>query len=113
MLLITLVPKVIEPRVILVYRSMLTIMGKPGPDRDPSNDRLLLELLGIEQQAAFAGQINERVNHKATQSTRDRLNNLVENTEYVTMKKVSGRNLYSLTDEGREHIMNTARSKIN
>jgi predicted transcriptional regulator len=87
-------------------------MAKPGPKPKVSDDRLLLELLVSENRAVFAGQVQENVNLDTIQGVRDRLNDLCNDTPYVVKKEVSGRNLYSLTDEGRDHIVKQLRSLV-
>lgn len=87
-------------------------MPKPGPKPKVSDDRLLLELLVSENRAVFAGQVQEHVDMDTIQGVRDRLNELCEETPYVVKKEVSGRNLYSLTEEGRDHITTQLRSLV-
>lgn len=87
-------------------------MARPGPSKKVSDDRLLMEVFVSDQDVVFADQIKDEVDMETTQGVRDRLNTLCEDTEYLTKETVSGRNLYSLTDEGREHMKEQIRSAI-
>ena len=87
-------------------------MTRPGPKRKVSDSRLLFEILVSGEGSVFASEIEPNVSLKTTQGVRDRLNNIVDDTEYLSMRKVSGRNLYSLTDEGREMVLEKVRSQI-
>jgi predicted transcriptional regulator len=89
----------------------VSTMARPGPKRQVSNERLLLELLVSGENSVFASEIEPQVNIEL-QQVRDRLNELVDETPYVSRKKASGRNLYSLTDEGREHILTELRKYV-
>lgn len=86
-------------------------MPKPGPKRTVSDDRLILELY-IAGESVFATEIEDHVDLKTVQSVRDRLNQLEQNTEYVKMKKVSNRNLYSLTPSGEEYLLELLRETV-
>jgi len=79
-------------------------MAKPGPKPTVSDERLLLELYVGRNGGKFASQITENVEMETVQGVRDRLNDLVEATDYVEVNTVSGRNLYRLTDAGEAHL---------
>lgn len=87
-------------------------MAKPGPKRKVSNLRLMMELYVAEDGAQFATQVQENVPLSTVQGVRDRLNEIVETTNYIEMSKVSGRNLYRLTDEGKSHVLAELRDRI-
>jgi predicted transcriptional regulator len=86
-------------------------MPTPGPDREVSDLRLLLEL-GAKNELVFAKEIMDMVPLEAVQTVRDRLNELVAQTEYVELKKVSNRNLYRLTESGRQRLLDELRERI-
>lgn len=87
-------------------------MARPGPERKVSDDRLLLELFLADSDSVFAKEIQDNVPLETIQGVRDRLNMLVDESEYVTVRKVSGRNLYTLTDEGREYVLSEVRGSV-
>lgn len=86
-------------------------MTRRGPKKQVSDLRLLFEL-HVAGEYTFASEIQERVALDAVQSVRDRLNTLVDETDFVERKKVSGRNLYRLTDDGESHLLAQLRSRI-
>lgn len=86
-------------------------MPRPGPKRKVSDARLLLELY-IAGEYTFASEIEEDVDLDTVQGVRDRLNKLVEETDHVEVKKVSGRNLYRLTDAGEEYVVEELRQQL-
>lgn len=86
-------------------------MTRPGPKKKVSDLRLLFELF-VSGEHTFAAEVHDEVGLDAVQSVRDRLNALVEDTGYVEMKKVSGRNLYRLTDAGKAHVLAELRERI-
>lgn len=87
-------------------------MPRPGPKRKVSDLRLMLELFIQGDGARFAAQIHEQVPLETTQGVRDRLNELVDTTEYVEKNTVSGRNLYRLTDTGEDFLVDELRARI-
>lgn len=86
-------------------------MPKPGPKPKVSDDRLLLELLLINEPKIMAGQVEPRIDLDI-QQTRDRLNKLSDETEYVEKRRMSGRNMYDLTDAGRLKMMEILRDCV-
>jgi len=86
-------------------------MARPGPKKQVSDLRLLLELF-VKGEYALAAEVHGRVSLDALQSVRDRLNELEDSTEYVEMKKVSGRNLYRLTDSGEDYVLSEVRARV-
>jgi predicted transcriptional regulator len=87
-------------------------MGRPGPKRSVSDNRLLTEIFIHENNSLFASQVKENVDLSTVQGVRDRLNNIVENTDRLEKDTVSGRNLYRLTDEGTLYVRDLIRSSI-
>lgn len=87
-------------------------MVRPGPKREVSDLRLMLEIYVADDGAQFATQVQENVPLSTVQGVRDRLNEIVEATEYVEMNKISGRNLYRLTDEGKDYVLSELRHRI-
>jgi len=83
-------------------------MGNPGPSPKVSNDRLLFEILVMDSPSVFASQVREQVPYDSTQQVRDRMNDLVDD-ELLKKKEISGRNLYSLSDMGRDRIITAVR----
>lgn len=88
---------------------LLECMANPGPKPKVSDDALLLELMICDDNSVFASEIEPDVD-LGLQQLRDRLNQLVENTQYVEKKEASGRNLYSLTDAGHSHLLKQMRN---
>jgi hypothetical protein len=86
-------------------------MPQPGPDRQTSDLRLLLEL-AVKDEYAFAREITEMVELTSVQTVRDRLNGLVDETDHVEMKKVSGSNVYRLTDAGKGRLLDELRDRL-
>jgi predicted transcriptional regulator len=86
-------------------------MARPGPEKRVSDLRLLLEL-GVKDEFVFAKEIMDEVSLEAVQTVRDRLNELVAQTEYVELKKVSNRNLYRLTESGRQRLLEELRTRL-
>lgn len=86
-------------------------MGKPGPKPKVSDLRLLLELLAQNSDAILAREIEPFVD-VGLQQTRDRLNDLVESTDYVEVREVSNRNLYKLTETGRDYLIGELRGDL-
>lgn len=83
-----------------------------GPKEQVSDNRLLLEILLSDENSVFASEVQENVSLETVQGVRDRLNSLCEETEWIEVRKVSGRNLYSLTDNGNAKILQEVRSRF-
>jgi len=86
-------------------------MAKRGPKPKVSDERLLLELLARDSDATLAREIEPAID-LGLQQTRDRLNDLASETEYVSFRKVSNRNLYRLTEPGRDHLIDIMRESL-
>lgn len=87
-------------------------MGKPGPKRSVSDDLLLAEIFIHENNSLFASQVKEKVDLSTVQGVRDRLNDIIEDTDLLEKDQVSGRNLYRLTNSGEDYVRNLIRSSV-
>lgn len=87
-------------------------MGGRGRKRKVSDERLLFEVLVADGDAVFASEVQEHVDLESVQGVRDRLNELVTDSEHLSRRKVSGRNLYSLPDAGRDHVLGVIRGNL-
>ena len=87
-------------------------MPRPGPKRKVSDLRLLFEVMVVDDGAVFAAQLDETVPLDSTQGIRDRLNELAADTDMLELQKVGQRNLYRLTDSGRERVLEKVRSLL-
>lgn len=86
-------------------------MTRPGPKRTVSDSRLLFEIFVADGGSVFASEIEPEVALSTTQGVRDRLNELLD-TQYLEVRKVSGRNLYSLTDAGQARVLADVREVL-
>jgi hypothetical protein len=87
-------------------------MNGRGRKRKVSDERLLFEVLVAEGDAVFATEVQGHVALESVQGVRDRLNELVDGSEHLGRRKVSGRNLYSLTAAGRDHVLGVIRDGL-
>jgi len=87
-------------------------MSSPGPKRKVSDTRLLFELLASKDRSVLAAEVQSNVELSTVQSVRDRLNSLAESTDYVAVKSISNRNMYQLTDAGREKVTTEIRKQL-
>lgn len=87
-------------------------MARPGPKEKHSTERMLFEILVSPDNKAFAKQIWKKTEYETEQGARDRLNKIADQTNYIEVDVVSGVNLYSLTSEGRNHLLRVARERL-
>lgn len=85
-------------------------MGKTGPDRKVTDERLLLEILINPDPAVFASEIVPHVPY-TRQQVSNRLSEL-EDVDLVYSKRASGRRLWWLTRDGRQGIEKAARRAV-
>ena len=74
-----------------------------------SNDRLLVELLLHQDRRVMAGELAEQVGVTG-QTIRTRMEDL-EDDGLVTRERISNRNLYRLTDDGRTSLKTLLRDR--
>ena len=87
-------------------------MSSPGPKKQVSDIRLLFEIMASEERSVLAAEIQSNVPLGTVQAVRDRLNELAEESGYLTIKSVSNRNLYRLSDAGKEKVTAEVRKKL-
>jgi Mn-dependent DtxR family transcriptional regulator len=69
----------------------------------------MLEIFAIRDRPAFTKELAEELPIKK-ERVRQILKRLNEDQDWVEKNKVSGRNLYALTEEGHEHLMEELRA---
>lgn len=85
-------------------------MAKTGPERQVTDERLMLEIVINPDPAVFASEIEENV-PISRQRVTGRLDDL-EEKQFVYSKRASGRRLWWLTQKGRERVEERAREAI-
>lgn len=86
-------------------------MPEKGPDREISDQRLLVEFVLSSDPALFASEIAENVPY-TRQRVSQRLDEIEDKEGYVTSKVASGRRLWWLTDKGREYVAKLLRKEF-
>lgn len=86
-------------------------MPKSGPDREVTDERVLLEFILTADPALFASEVAENL-PVSRQRVTTLLDNMEEDEGWVTSKHASGRRLWWISSTGRKQAAEELRKRL-